>query len=61
VVEIENEDWARGMRCLLRRACHATNLARGGGLPLKPTLIAGVERCYDALLAKGPSGDNRFI
>ena len=31
LVEIEKEDWARKMQCLLRRACHATNLAREQG------------------------------
>jgi transposase len=28
VVEIEKEDWTRKMQQLLRRACHAANLAR---------------------------------
>ena len=36
LTEIEKEDWARKMQCLLRRACHATNLARDQGVPLKP-------------------------
>ena len=31
LVEIEKEDWARKMQRLLRRACHATNLAREQG------------------------------
>jgi transposase len=53
LVEIEKEDWARGMRRLLRRACHATNLARDRGVPLKPSLIDCIERCYDAILAEG--------
>ena len=48
LVEIEKEDWARRMQRLLRRACHATNLARERGVPLKPALIALIERCYDA-------------
>src|SRR5215210_9391760 len=52
LVEIE-EDWARRMQRLLRRACHATNLARDRGMPLKPSLIACIERCYDTLLAEG--------
>ena len=38
---------------LLRRACHATNLARERRLPLKPCLIAGFERRYDAIVAEG--------
>src|SRR4029453_4687083 len=53
LVEIEKEDWARRMQRLLRRACHATNLARDRGVPLKPPLIACIERCYDALIAEG--------
>ena len=53
LVEIEKEDWARKMQRLLRRACHATNLAREQGVPLKPALIALIERCYDAILAEG--------
>jgi transposase len=53
LVEIEKEDWARKMQGLLRRACHATNLVREQGLPLKPGLIALFERCYDAILAEG--------
>src|ERR1700676_5729637 len=53
LVEIEKEDWARKMQRLLRRACHATNLAREQGVPLKPGLIALIERCYDGILAEG--------
>jgi transposase len=53
LVEIEKEDWARKMQRLLRRACHAANLARERGVPLKPSLIALIERCYDAILAEG--------
>ena len=53
LVEIEKEDWARKMQGLLRRACHATNLARERGVPLKPSLIALIERCYDTILAEG--------
>ena len=41
------------MQRLLRRACHATNLAREQGVPLKPGLIALIERCYDRILADG--------
>jgi len=51
LVEIEN--WARRMQRLLRRACHATNLAHEQGAPLKPGLIALIERCYDAVLVQG--------
>jgi len=53
LVEIEKEDWARRMQRLLRRACHASNLAREQGVPLKPGLIALLERCYDTILADG--------
>src|SRR3954454_11634715 len=53
LVEIEKEDWARRMQHLLRRACHATNLARDRGIPLKPGMIALIERRYDAILAEG--------
>ncbi len=53
LVEIEKEDWARKMQCLLRRAGHARNLARERGVPLKPSLIALIERCYDTILAEG--------
>jgi len=53
LVEIEKEDWARKMQQLLRRACHATNLARERGVLLKPSLIALIERRYDAILEGG--------
>jgi len=53
LIEIEKEDWARKMQRLLRRACHAANLARERELPLKPRLIACFERRYDAIVAEG--------
>jgi transposase len=53
LVEIEKEDWARKMQHLLRRACHATNLARERGVALKPGLIALIERRYDTILTEG--------
>jgi transposase len=53
LVEIEKEDWARKMQRLLRRACHATNLAREQGVPVKPGLLALIDRCYDGILANG--------
>ncbi len=53
LVEIEKEDWARQMQRLLRRACHAANIAREGGVPLKPGLVACVERRHDAIVAAG--------
>jgi transposase len=53
LVEIEKEDWARKMQRLLRRACHAANLAREQDVTLSPGFIALIERCYDAILAEG--------
>src|SRR6201981_3318609 len=53
LIDIEKEDWARKMQQLLRRGCHAANLARERGSPLKPRLIARMERRYDAILAEG--------
>ena len=53
LVEIEKEDWARRMQRLLRRACHATNLAREQGGPLPPRLIGLIERCDDVILTQG--------
>jgi transposase len=53
LVEIEKEDWARKMQRLLRRACHATNLAREQGVTLSPRFIALIERWYDAILTEG--------
>ena len=53
LIEIEKESWAAGMRCLLRRACHAANLARERGVALNPRLTALFERRYDAILTEG--------
>ena len=53
LLEIEKEDWAVRMQRLLRRACHAVNLAREQDVPLKPSLIALIERRYDAIVAEG--------
>ena len=53
LVEIEKEDWARQMQRLLRIACHAANLAGQRGVPLKPGLIACIERRFDAIVAAG--------
>jgi transposase len=53
LVEIEKEDWARRMQRLLRRACHATNLAREQGVALSPRFIALIGRCYDAIATEG--------
>jgi transposase len=51
LVKIEKEDWARRMQRLLRRACHAVNLARAQGISLGPELTALIERRYDAIVA----------
>jgi transposase len=53
LIDIEKEDWARKMHRLLRRACHAINLARERSSPLKPHLIALIERRYDTFVAEG--------
>jgi transposase len=53
LVEIEKEEWARRMQRLLRRACHAMNLAREQDVPLNSGLIALIQRRYNAILAEG--------
>ena len=53
LIEIEKEDWALGMQRLLRRACHAANLAREQGRPPEPRLIALIERRFEAIVAQG--------
>ena len=53
LIEIEKEDWARKMQLLLRRACHAVNLARERGEAVSPRLIALFDRRYDAVVAAG--------
>ena len=58
LIDLDNEDWARKMQVLLRRAAHAVNLARErevGGKPrvLDKRLIARFERRYDAIVAEG--------
>jgi transposase len=53
LIDIEKEDWARKMHRLLRRASHAVNLARERGSPLKPRLIALIQRRYDVFVAEG--------
>ena len=53
LVEIEHEDWARRMQILLRRACHAANLAQDQGAPIGPRLIELITRRYDAIVADG--------
>jgi transposase len=53
LIEIEKEHWACKMQRLLRRACHAANLAREQGVTLSPGFIALIERYYDAIVAEG--------
>src|SRR6202048_4385845 len=53
IIELDHEDWARKMQILLRRACHAVNLARERGIPLQPRLVARIERRYYAIRAEG--------
>ena len=53
LIDIEKEAWAHKMHQLLRRACHAVNLARERGGTLKPRLIECFDRRYDAILAEG--------
>jgi transposase len=53
LIELDHEDWARKMQILLRRACHAINLARERSIPLKVRLIARIEQRYDAIVAEG--------
>jgi transposase len=53
LIEIEKEVWARKMRRLLRRACHAANLAHDRDASLSPRFIALIQRCYDAIVAEG--------
>ena len=53
LVEIEKEEWAQKMLKLLRRACHAINLARERSERLKPPLIALFQRSYDRILKEG--------
>ena len=45
--------WAGKMQRLLRRACHAVNLAREQGVALKPSLVSRFRRCWDAITAEG--------
>lgn len=53
LVEIDKEAWARQMQRLLRRACHAVNLAQARGEPLPDRLVARFQRQYEAITAVG--------
>ncbi len=51
--DIEHEDWAPRIQTLLRRACHASNLARAKATTLNQRLVGLIERRYDAIVAEG--------
>jgi len=53
LVEIEKEEWARKMQSLLRRACHAVNLAKEHRVRLKPPLIDLFQKSYERILKEG--------
>jgi transposase len=53
LVDIDGEDWARRMRSLLRRLCHAVNLAREKTGALRPATISTAERIYDRIVREG--------
>jgi transposase len=53
LVDIEKEEWACRMQRLLRRACHATHLARDRGVPLEPRLVDQFRRRYDTIVTEG--------
>ena len=53
LIEFDRERWAMRMQRLLRRACHATNLARTRGEPLPSRLVERFQRQYDAIVADG--------
>src|SRR6478752_4934883 len=53
LVDIEKEEWAHKMQRLLRRACHATHLARDRGVPLDPRLVDQFRRRYDIIVTEG--------
>lgn len=53
LIENEQESWALRMQRLLRRACHATHLARERDEPLTPRLVERFQRRYDAIVAEG--------
>jgi len=53
LVEFDKERWAMRMQRLLRRACHATNLARARDEALPPSLVERFQRRYDAIVADG--------
>ena len=53
LIDIEREPWAARMHRLLRRASHATNLARAQNTALAPALVALFRRAYDRIVSDG--------
>ena len=53
LIDIEREEWATRMRCLLRRASHATHLARTRQRPLSAVLHALFRHAYDRIIRDG--------
>jgi transposase len=53
LIDNDKERWAIRMQRLLRRACHATNIARERGEPLRPSLVTRLQCRYDAIVAEG--------
>jgi len=53
LIDIEKEPWALAMHRLLRRACHAANLARERQRSLKPACRLWLAARYDRILAQG--------
>lgn len=53
LVDIDGEDWARRMRGLLRRLCHAVNLARAKTAALRPATIRAAALIYDRIVREG--------
>jgi transposase len=51
--EIEQEDWARRMQILLRRACHVEHLSRDKKQAPDQRVIDLISRRYDAIVATG--------
>ena len=53
IIDNGNKRWAIRMQRLLRRACHVVNLARELCKTLPPSLVALIQRQYDAIIAEG--------
>jgi len=53
ITDGSSKPWALRMQRLLRRACHAVNLAQARGEPLKPRFVERFQCRYDAITAAG--------